>query len=92
MKRLTYLRTGVLFTIAAVLSVVASIATAEAEGEGVGETVVVELRIWQNVDDAEDIWLSARPAGGDWDDLGTFPFQFDEDLKDGLLASENSFY
>ncbi len=78
MYRLTHLRAGVLITIAALLAVVVSVGTAEAE-EGAGtDTVVVELRIWQNVDDAEDIWVSARPAGGDWDELGTFPLEFDD--------------
>lgn len=48
-----------------------------AEGTGTGE-VVVELRVWQHVDDAEDTWISARPRGGRWDTLGTIPFPLDE--------------
>ena len=51
-------------------------ALAESDDAG-GETVVIELRIWQNVEDAEDIWLSARPRGGRWDTLGTIPFRLD---------------
>ena len=51
-------------------------ALAESDDAG-GETVVIELRIWQNVEDAEDVWVSARPQGGDWDTLGTVPFRLD---------------
>ena len=36
--------------------------------------VIVELRLWQHVDNAGDTWISARPAGGRWDALGTIPF------------------
>ena len=49
-------------------------ALAESDDAG-GETVVIELRVWQHVDDAEDVWLSARPRGGRWDTLGTIPFR-----------------
>ena len=48
-------------------------ALAESDDAG-GETVVIELRIWQHVEDAEDVWVSARPRGGAWDTLGTIPF------------------
>ena len=36
-------------------------------------TVILELRVWQHVDDAEEVWVSARPKGGRWDTLGTIP-------------------
>ena len=65
--------------------VVSGASTAQAEGAGNDDTVLVDLRIWQNVRDAEDIWVSARPAGGDWDEVGTSPFQFDEDRGGGFF-------
>ena len=81
-----------LVAVVVLLTVVASGAsTVVAEGSGTEDTVLVDLRIWQNVGDAEDIWVSARPAGGDWGDLGTFPLEF-EGPEGSLLAPENWFY
>ena len=40
------------------------------------DVVVVELRVWQHVEDLENVWVSARPADGNWSDLGTFRFEF----------------
>lgn len=51
---------------------------AEAAGGGASGEIIVELRLWQHVDDARDTWISARPAGGRWDTLGTIPFPLDE--------------
>ncbi|MCY3920746.1 MAG: hypothetical protein OXG38_13230 [Chloroflexi bacterium] len=36
-------------------------------------TVIIELRVWQNVAREERLWVSARPKGGRWDALGTIP-------------------
>lgn len=36
-------------------------------------TVIIELRVWQNVAREESLWVSARPEGGRWDTLGTVP-------------------
>ncbi|MYE45381.1 MAG: hypothetical protein F4X25_01250 [Chloroflexi bacterium] len=44
---------------------------------GFGEETVVELRVWQHVDDATDIWVSARSEGRRWGALGTVPFPLD---------------
>ena len=42
------------------------------------QAVVIELRVWQPVDAAdEELWVSARPQGGEWDALGTIPFPLD---------------
>ena len=41
------------------------------------------MRIWQHVDDPENVWVSARPAGGDWGALGTFRFGFDNSDEGG---------
>jgi len=91
MKRLISLRTGALITIAAFLFMAVGLATADAAGGPSNDTVVVELRIWQHVDHAEDVWVSARPAGGDWDELGTLPLEF-ESPEGSLLAPDNWFY
>ena len=86
MKRLLRLRTGILATIAALLAtVLVGPVAVQAEGAGNEDDVLVDLRIWQNVRDAEDIWVSARLAGGDWNDVGTFLFQFDEDEGGGFF-------
>ena len=34
----------------------------------------VEVRVWQDVANTQRIYISARPAGGDWGALGTIPF------------------
>ncbi|MYA19386.1 MAG: hypothetical protein F4Z25_03760 [Chloroflexi bacterium] len=52
-------------------------AAAQEVGDAAPVDVVIELRVWQNVDDAEDIQLSARPLGGDWGTLGRIPFPLD---------------
>ena len=44
-------------------------------------TVNVEVRVWQDVDDAGAFWLSARPDGGSWADLGTIPVPLDDGLS-----------
>ena len=49
----------------------------DAASGAVAEEVVVELRLWQHVDNASDVWISARPAGARWDTLGTIPFPLD---------------
>ncbi|MXV80553.1 MAG: hypothetical protein F4007_07835 [Chloroflexi bacterium] len=38
--------------------------------QSVDETTI-HLRIWQRVSDAEELWISARPVGGRWDEFGT---------------------
>ena len=44
-------------------------------------TVNVEVRVWQDVDDSGAFWLSARPDGGSWADLGTIPVPLDDGLS-----------
>lgn len=36
-------------------------------------TVNVEIRVWQSTRDARSLYISARPADGDWSVLGTIP-------------------
>ena len=42
----------------------------------------VEVRVWQNVDDDRDLYVSARPAGGSWRALGTVPLALDGGVSD----------
>ena len=44
----------------------------DGERTAIGDAAVIQLRIWQHVDDVENIWISARD--GRWDTLGTVPF------------------
>ena len=53
-----------------------------AMAQGGGSAATVEVRVWQNVDDERDLYVSARPAGGSWRTLGTVPLALD-----GLTAS-----
>ncbi len=45
----------------------------DAEAEPADETVILQLRLWQRISDAEELWLSLRRADGRWDELGTIP-------------------
>lgn len=60
-----------------VLSASVSHPVAEAADTASSDETIVELRIWLHVNDAEDVWVSARPQGGDWDTVGTIPLEFD---------------
>ena len=81
MKHSAMLRRATLTAGALLLAVIASVgvgvADAESEDSAGGDTapveVVIELRVWQDVHAAENIWVSARPAGGSWRTLGTIP-------------------
>ena len=48
---------------------------------GASRTVNVEVRVWQDVDQPDSLWLSARPDGGSWADLGTIPVPLDDGLS-----------
>ena len=41
-------------------------------------TANVEVRVWQDVDDALRIYVSGRPEDGDWGVLGTIPLALDD--------------
>ena len=58
-------------------------------GDAVAGELVVELRIWQHVDNARDTWVSARPRGGRWDALGTLRFPLD---AHGFSSEVQSFH
>ena len=41
------------------------------------DAAVVELRVWQDVNNAERLYVSARPKGGSWATIGTIRFPLD---------------
>ena len=68
---------------AAIVALVGALAVSIAVGviAEATRTVNVEVRVWQDVDDAGAFWLSARPDGGSWADLGTIPVPLDDGLS-----------
>lgn len=48
---------------------------------GQSNTATVEVRVWQHLDDAESLYISARPEGGSWRDLGTVPLPLDDGIS-----------
>ena len=74
LKKLTVAALLLLAAAVALVPVVAPGPGATAEGSTAGpvtsaatvggDAAVVELRVWQNVYNAEQLWVSARPPGG----------------------------
>ena len=61
------------------LAVAAAPGSADAQSEAAdAETVRIELRVWQDVDDDRGIAVSARPADGSWRTLGVIPLPLDD--------------
>lgn len=73
MRRLTVSVAGVLLGLAV-------LAPGAAQG-GAGATAPVEVRVWQDVEDEFDIYVSARPATGSWGTLGTIPLALDDGIS-----------
>ena len=46
-------------------------------------TANVEVRVWQSRSDANALYISARPEGGSWRDLGTLPLEMDGESASG---------
>ena len=78
------LRIAIATVLAALFAAAPGAASGSAETEPGVSTVTVEMRLWQDVNDAENVWLSARPEGGSWRTLGTIPFPLDAD--DGTVT------
>ena len=76
------MRRSTLVVLAALLGVVV-VAVGSTQPE---RTATVEVRVWQNVGDLEDIRISARPAGGSWRTLGTIPLPLDQTTDSGTFA------
>ena len=56
-------------------------APAPAWAQGSGPTAPIEVRVWQDVGDELDIYVSARPAAGSWRTLGTIPLPLDDGVS-----------
>ena len=77
-RRLAHPKAAVAVLTAALLAALLMSATpAPARADSGVDTVIIEMRVWQRVDNLEDVWVSARPRGGRWDTLGTIPLAED---------------
>ena len=72
------LKAGIAAVLLLVGSLGASVTSAQGGDRADGNPVIIELRVWQHVLDAEHIYVSARPEGGDWRTLGTIPLPLDD--------------
>ena len=72
--RLAFLGVSLLIAAIAAAATAPPGAAAEQGGDIAPVDVVIELRVWQHVDEPENIQVSARPLGGDWGTVGTVPF------------------
>ena len=53
-----------------------------AEGESYGDsTAAIEVRVWQDVGDGRNIYISARSADGSWRTLGASSLPLDDGLS-----------
>ena len=73
--------TGVVIALLLAVAQGAGSANADAKNADGGE-VIVELRVWQDVNDQENLHVSARLQGGRWDAHGTRPVQLHDDESD----------
>ena len=76
MKRTVRIMSGLIAVFAGLLLAISAGAGAPIAGAVSSESgeTIIELRLWQDVADPENLYVSARPSGGDWEELGTFPF------------------
>ena len=79
MKSATRARTPLIAGLALLVGVAVA---GPAMAQGGGSAATVEVRVWQNVDDDRDLYVSARPAGGSWRALGTVPLALDGGVSD----------
>ena len=86
MERTVLLRVSLVGAFLFLTSAVAGLASADESGRA---ATIVELRVWQHVREAENIWISARPSGGDWGELGTFQFEFNLDGLDAGYVTDH---
>lgn len=59
-------------------------------GAGSDETATVQVRVWQSVNDAGSLYISARWAGGSWRDLGTRALDLDDVSSSGRYRYSDS--
>ena len=56
------------FLTAMLAAALVAVSTAQSDS-----TANVQVRVWQSAQDAEGLYISARPEGGSWNTLGTIP-------------------
>ena len=66
-----------------VLAGLAGIVGLTAAAEARNPVVTIEVRVWQDVNDARDFYISARPEGGSWGTLGTRALPLDGTSSSG---------
>ena len=69
--------------VVALLLVALAVSVADDAAAEAPRELKVELRVWQDVRDERRLWLSARPEGGSWAQLGTVPLWLDGLSKAG---------
>ena len=82
MLAVPYPRKAILFVLFAIVAVTAIGGAAFAIAQG-QRTANVEVRVWEDVNDPERNFISARPEGGSWSTLGTIRLP----LTDGVSSS-----
>ena len=80
MLAIPYPRKAILFALLAAVAAIGGAAFAIAQSQ---RTANVEVRVWEDVNDPERNYISARPEGGSWSTLGTIPLP----LTDGVSSS-----
>ena len=82
MLAIPYPRKAILFVLFAIVAVTAIGGAAFAIAQS-QRTANVEVRVWEDVNDPERNYISARPEGGSWSTLGTIRLP----LTDGVSSS-----
>ena len=72
------MKNWIIVALVAVIAVGGAVAFAQSS-----RTANVEVRVWEDVNDPERNYISARPEGGSWRTLGTIPLP----LTDGVSSS-----
>ena len=78
---LSVVRLAVLIAVLAALPFAFAAGVLAQSESGDSSTATVEVRVWQDVGDELDIYISARPAGGSWRTLGTIPLPLDDGVS-----------
>ena len=78
MKRSAKLKLAIVGALLLLAAAAASGSAVAQRGTAAGDTVSIELRVWQDVDDDRDIRFSARLADGSWQTLGAIPLLLDD--------------
>ena len=68
-------KSAILITALAAIAVGGTVTTAVAQDN---TEATVQVRVWQSLEDAERLYISARPASGSWATLGTIRLPLDD--------------